>query len=152
MTTIAFRKGMLAADTSQTTSGSMNGYIVKIARSPKGDLAGASGSASFNYAFLRWFENGENTAAQPKPTQDDHYMDRGVIFRQDGRIEIFEPIGKFECMAEYYAFGSGIDYALGAMYCGADAESAVRAAIAHDPNTGGDVLVLTFNGVHAPNE
>ena len=141
MTTIAYRNGILAADTRAIIGGSTMGSINKIAKNFGGSLAGAGGNAGYNYAFIEWFRNGEE-GIPPEAKVTDNALDRGVIFRVDGKIEVYEPDGKFMIKAPYYALGSGMDVALGAMFMGATAEQAVQAAIAHDNGTGGDVLVL----------
>lgn len=141
MTTIAFKNGVLAADTAMRQGGSMLGSVVKIVRRNDGDMAGAAGNANYNGAFIKWFLAGEKDEP-PKATESDRHMDRGVIFRKAGGIDVFEPNGAFRCEAEYYAFGSGMDYALGAMFAGAGAGTAVHAAVKHDPHSGGDVTVL----------
>lgn len=142
MTTIAYRAGVLAADTAMTMGGTTIGEVIKIARRFNGDMAGAAGDAAYNRAFLDWFEGGEEGPA-PEAKSDSDCYDRAVIFRAKGKkIEVFEPRGRFTIVADYYAFGSGKSEALGAMWQGAGAEEAVRAAIDLDPHTGGDVTVL----------
>lgn len=141
MTTIAYRNGVLAADTRMCLGDNLLGTTVKIARNANGDLAGAAGDATYNFAFLKWFTGLESTPP-PEAKQTDNNIDRGVIFRKNGVIEVYEPRGQFQVVAPYYAFGSGRPEALGAMYAGADAETAVRAASAHDAFTGGDVTIL----------
>lgn len=142
MTTIAYRNGILAADARACAGDNIIGNVVKIARNKVGDLAGAAGLASYNFAFLEWFRNAEQ-GEPPKASKDDGNYDRGTIFRVDGRIEVYEPTGK-HClgMTPYYALGSGRPEALGAMFVGADAEMAVKAAAAHDINTGGPITIL----------
>lgn len=141
MTTIAYRDGVIAADTMEVTSNSIIGVATKIARRDDGCLAGAAGDAVYSRAFLQWFEGGEKGNV-PEGFSEDGYIDRGVIFRPNGIIEVYEPRGMFETTAPYYAIGSGRPEALGAMFVGADPEAAVRAAIAHDVHTGGEVIVL----------
>ena len=141
MTTIVYRDGTLAADTRAMIGDNILGSVVKIARNSNGDLAGAAGLASYNYAFLKWFTGMEN-GPPPTASKDDNNFDRGVIFRKNGRIEVFEPTGLFIMTAPYYAFGSGKPEAVGAMFMGATAEQAVEAAIAHDRDTGGEITVL----------
>lgn len=141
MTTIAYKDGVLAADTAMCQGGSMMGSIVKIARRDDGDMAGAAGNANFNALFIKWFLTGE-AGDSPKATESERHMDRGVIFRKAGGIDVFEVNGAFRCEADYFAFGSGMDYALGAMFAGAGAGTAVHAAIKHDPHSGGNVTVL----------
>ena len=141
MTTIAYRNGILASDTGTCCGGSMFGHINKIARRENGDMAGAAGGAAYNYAFIEWFKAGEiGSIPEAMETQDSY--DRGVIFRSSGEIEVYEPRGKFVVTADYYALGSGRAEAIGAMHAGADAEGAVRAAIEHDPHSGGRIVVL----------
>lgn len=141
MTTIAFKDGVLAADTAMCQGGTMIGRVVKIVRRDDGDMAGAAGNANFNALFIAWFLAGENDE-QPKATESERHHDRGVIFRKAGDIDVFEVNGAFRCEADYFAFGSGMDYALGAMFAGAGAGTAVHAAVKHDPHSGGDVTIL----------
>lgn len=141
MTTIAYRNGVLAADTAAHIGNSFYATVKKICRRSDGDMAAASGEASYNAEFCKWFMGGE-AGDPPKAGESERYLDRGAIFRQSGEIEIFEPGGRFVITAPYAAFGCGMDFALGAMFAGADAETAVRAAIQHDPYTAGNVVVL----------
>lgn len=145
MTTIAYRDGVLAADTACVSGGTLLGSIVKIVRRADGAMAGAAGNATFVTTFNRWFVDGE-IAMSPRAEQDEHSFDRGVIFRGGHSLEVFEPRGRFQATAPYFAFGSGKELALGAMFAGADAVTAVRAAIEHDPHTGGDITVLKHEG------
>ncbi len=140
MTTIAYRNGVLAADTSLSTGGCLNGRVTKIAARDN-DLAGVAGSAAFGAAFLKWFTDGE-VGDPPKGESHDDSFDRGVIFRAGGPIEVYEPLGRFDVEADYYAFGSGRSEALGAMFAGADASTGVLAAMQHDANTAGEIMIL----------
>lgn len=138
MTTIVYRDGVLAADTGMCIGGVRVGFICKIARSKAGDLAGAAGAATYNAAFLKWFVAGEQ-GDPPEAKRCDDSLDRGAIFRSDGTIQIFEPDGSFGMRAPYYALGCGRNEAMGAMFMGADAVQAVKAAMASDIGTFGDV-------------
>lgn len=141
MTTIAYRNGVLVADTVMTKGSALIGQVVKIRRNDKGHLAGASGSASYNGEFLKWFESGE-MGEPPEPIEKDDAMDRGLIFRNNGQVELYEPGGMFKVKIDYFAVGSGCDFAIGAMHAGASAEEAVRASCEHDPNTREPITVL----------
>ena len=145
MTTIAYRHGVLAADSCMTVNGCKLGSMVKIRRREDGALAGAAGSAGYAAAFLKWFLAKEGSP--PEAKEVDRYLDKGVIFYPDGRIEVYEPGGPFEVSAPYYAFGSGSSEALGAMFAGADAVTAVQAAIEHCPHTFGEITVLNHDGI-----
>lgn len=141
MTIIAYRDGVLAADTAIVAGDTMlPDCIVKIVKD-RGSLAGAAGSATYNHAFLAWFL-GHELGEPPTPVKDDGLFDIGIIVRPDGTIERHEPGGKFVITPVYYAVGSGEDVALGAFFAGADAEQACAAAIAHDTSCGGKITVL----------
>lgn len=142
MTTIAYRARVLAADTRTGNSGSIGGKIIKIRRRDDGDMAGAAGGAAYNFAFLNWFMAGEE-GPPPTAKETENSLDRGVIFRKDNIIDIYESGGHFQLEAPYYALGSGRPEALGAMHAGASAVGAVAAAAAHDPWTGDEITVLT---------
>lgn len=139
MTTIAYRDGVLAADTMYCRGDSSIVGVVKIAIGADGRKGGACGSATFLSAWLAWI-NGE--ASRPEAAKDADSCDAGLIIWPGGRIEIFEPGGSFSVTSEYFAMGSGRPEALGAMHAGADPEAAVKAAIAHDCHTGGEVTVI----------
>lgn len=143
MTTIAFRDGELASDSGVTVGGSTLAQTTKIARNPRGDLAGCAGTATFMRAFLEWFGRGE-FGDMPVPTKDENTIDRAMVCRQSGEIEIHEIGGYFTIRAPYYAIGSGRCEALGAFFAGSDAKGAIEAARHLDASTFGDILVLRF--------
>jgi hypothetical protein len=142
VTTIAYRDGVLAADTGMTIGGSQFAHMTKIARNKRGDLAGGCGMAPWCCAFLKWFMNGEKGAPPPIEKDGGNDKSKGFIARARGGLVVHESDGTFAPIAPYYAIGSGRGEAIGAMFAGASAELAVRAAIAHDESTFGDVTVL----------
>lgn len=147
MTTIAYRKGtsgigIVAADTGITCAGCSIGEMQKIIRNDKGDVAAVTGNAVWAWAFLEWFRKREQGCSPSIGTVDGHMIAKGAIFRECGRIEVFEDHGIYVVTAPYYSIGSGRDVALGAMFHGASAPEAVRAAIAHDESTWGDITEL----------
>jgi hypothetical protein len=143
MTTIAFHRGQVAADTGLTARGSRLGHVCKLKRNLVGDVAGASGCATWAAAFRKWFATGEQ-GPPPEIKRDPQNNDeaKGVVFRADGTIEVYESPGMHTLEAPFYAIGSGAAEARGAMHVGANAELAVRAAMALDESTYGDVTVL----------
>ena len=141
MTTIAYKDGVLAADSGLCGGGCMVGTVDKIARNSCGDLAGAAGDAAYHAQFIAWFLKAEE-GDPPVAVESEDSFDRGIIFRRTGQIEVFEPRGRFPISAPYYAIGSGRAEALGALHAGASPEQAVLAAIEHDPHSKGPVLVL----------
>lgn len=140
MTTIAYRDGVIAADGASFRGQTRIDGMVKVARGPEGRLGGACGHAGFMTGWLDWIAGRCSAPPEPKMTQDT--ADAGLIVYPDGRIELHEADGVFSIATPYYAMGCGRDQALGAMFTGATAEVAIKAAIAHDAYTGGEVTVL----------
>ena len=143
MTTIAYRDGVLAADT-QTTSGERNdGHDVKIAK--RGCiLAAAAGSSAMCRLFMDWFRSGMKGDAPSMKNGD--FTGWGMLFYERDRIAMLNEAGWETRRAEIYTNGSGGDLALGAMAAGASPPEAVRIAMRYDIHTGGDVTVLRANG------
>lgn len=146
MTTIAYRRGVIAADTGMCIADARTGQTRKIARSTKG-LAGGAGTAAYVFKFLKWFEAGER-GKPPEATSDEHSIDRSMVIRpgKPEVIECYEPEGMFLIDAEYYALGIGRDVALGAFFMQADPLDAVRASMLHNTETWGELQWLTFEG------
>ena len=140
MTTIAYRDGIIAADSRTTWNGGHLGDVTKIAKNGK-ILAGSAGSASQCKLFLDWVLSGM-MGDQPKLVADDYELDAFVAL-PDGKIVFFNGQSSFPLKARFYACGSGYQYALGAMSMGATAEEAVRIAAQHDTKTGGEIQTLT---------
>lgn len=147
MTTVAYRNGMIAADTGTTAAGNTFCHMTKIARNAAGDLAGACGDAVFAQRFLDWFRTGEVGERPPAASnRAEEKYDKAAIFRVNGNWEIYEQSGMFVTRGDYYAMGSGRPEALGAMFMGAGAARSVEAAIALEMGTWGQVETLTHAG------
>lgn len=138
MTTVAWRGGVMAADTMMTFGSTLIDGRIKIARRDDGALIGAAGLCGRSEAFRAWALGGEVGNA---PDMKDS---TGIIVEPDGAVRVFdgEENGSYTIRPPYFAIGSGTDHALGAMFAGASAETAVRAAILHDKSSGGAVTVI----------
>lgn len=143
MTTIAYRDGMLAADTLVTTSTHRDGYITKI-RKRGPFLAGAAGCLPIALRFMDWFSEGLPAGRAPDMSGGDQekWGSSGYIFTPRGLILGFSCQGWTRKRAPFYAMGTGADYCYGAMCMGATAEEAVRAALVHETASGGEITVL----------
>lgn len=141
MTTIVYRNGVLAADTRMVQGTAIIGNVKKIIRRDDGALCGGAGDCAWLQAFHRWFLDAEE--GDPPIIEDNS---KGVIIYSPKKIELFEQNGTVEFKPAFLAFGSGKEFALGAMYAGASAPEAVRAAMQFDPYSGGKVTVLTHDG------
>jgi len=147
MTTIAYRDGILAAD-SRVTYGEDGGARVHTCKKlfrktvTQGKktfdvIIATAGESSPGMVFVDWY--GTN---KPIP---DLFLHLGGDFT----CLVLTPSGLFEydvyCRGEeitedFYAVGSGAKAALAAMHCGKTALEAVRIAARIDPYTGGRIV------------
>ncbi len=141
MTTIAYRDGVLAADTFVTADFAHDGAHVKIAK--RGQvLAAAAGVTSLCQSFLDWFRSGMVGEPPNMGSSDEDAI--GYVFAE-GRVLVFDRLGKSARFADMFAAGSGERYALGAMASGSSPEEAVRIAAKFCRGTGGDITVLSLD-------
>ncbi len=135
MTTVAYRAGIMAADKAVTGSGHV-GTIRKVwRRKSDGALVGGCGTVSLLQRWAAWFVDGER-GNPPSLGTDDDSDTHMLVARPSGEVELWSRHGKASYDAEYFAVGSGADFAMGAMAHGASARQAVAAAAKHDHNTG----------------
>ena len=148
MTVIAYRAGIMASD-SRLTSGDqiIPGGYSKIRRLPDGTLIGGCGEAVAIEAMFEWAV-GDRKTKPPKICKGSDM----IMVSPDGTITQME--GRYPYTVRdnggYYAQGSGGDVALGAMFQGASAVEAVKAAIAHNAACGGEVQMLPLEPVAKP--
>jgi len=151
MTTIAYRDGVLAAD-SQVTYGEDGGARVhtckklfrkKVTQGKKtfDVIIATAGESSPGMVFVDWYGSGK-----PIP-------DLFIHIGGDFTCLVLSPQGLFEydiyCRGEeilddFYAIGSGAKAALAAMHCGKSALESVRIAARIDPYTGGRFVTETL--------
>jgi len=149
MTTIVYRDGILAAD-SRAYSGAQTpiGTKHKIGALSDGTLVAISTTMpGLSERVMQFLEAGlaggyeDNAGPEPDVLRDNFTMllvdPEGQVFYASNSMMLSGPLE-----AECFAIGSGCEYALGAMYAGADAVSAVQAAIKGDPYTGYPVISI----------
>lgn len=139
MTTIAYRAGVVAADSRCENNGWIGGHSIKKVR--KSDIDGCvyaiTGNAADSTKVMEAFVGG-----QPQNDINLGESSRVVKFDPSGEITVYEGNGSFTITCEYTAFGSGSPAALAAMMMGASARKAVEIAAQIDPYTGGEVIVM----------
>lgn len=142
MTTITFRDGVLAGDTKCTSeSGWVRGFLPrKVWKLADGRLCAGSGDYARVFSIVR--------ELQREPTFEIDVGTSAVIYliSANGKhIRIYED-GKhsYEVEGGFWAWGSGMPVALGAMYAGASAREAVRIASLVDPHSGGRVVSVSI--------
>lgn len=145
MTTIAYRDGVMAAD-SQATADWVVYRVSKLVRLPCGGVAGGCGSATECTEALRWLVRGEK-GRRPKlkySTIIVAYGDGRVLIHEGKNWEYLPVMGPA-------AIGSGVQAAMAAMLSfGASPERAVEAAAAVDSGTSGPVSSLTVGPTEKP--
>lgn len=139
MTTIAYRDGVLAADTLNTSGTYRDGYVTKIVKKGR-ILAGASGCGIMTRRFLDWVRAGMPGDAPAMVNGEDKAY--GHIFMPDGTRLTLWPNGWATDRQAFWADGSGWEFAKGAMAMGASAEQAIGIAVQHDTKSGGEIVVL----------
>jgi ATP-dependent protease HslVU (ClpYQ) peptidase subunit len=138
MTTIAYRSGVMAADTRETDDGLILPTCdEKIIQLPNGGLIGAAGASEQCIALMEHSARGLRANIELDDCE-------GLRVQPDGTIEVYE--GKLwrPVKAPFYAIGSGREIALTAMMMKASAKKAVEIACKLDAYTHGPVTTLTL--------
>jgi ATP-dependent HslUV protease subunit HslV len=143
MSTIAYRDGVMAADTGSWHAGVKHDFALKIATGPDGTLYGAVGDAAQCSAVMRWVHEG---CVGPMP-EAERTENRGSSFTvmavpPNGMISLISAYGTEAYPAPYFAIGGGAEVAFGALHAGADAADAIRAAIDHSEYATGFVRLI----------
>jgi len=133
MTTIAYRDGVMACDSSCWVDGVLQHRVQKIHR-VGGGLVGFAGSIAYGLAIVEWLKDGADDDRYPK--EKDGTV---IIVDSRGRISALESESKTVCRIRdrFVAIGSGSAIALGAMAAGATAYEAVKIAGRFDAYTRG---------------
>lgn len=144
MSIIAYRGGVLAADTGAFAGQLRMGKVTKIWRI--GDrLCGSIGSCADDEAFLEWMRGG------PRPENLSESFD-GLLVLRSGLVQIVFPPRAATAVidAPFFAIGCGADVALGAMEIGATAAQAVAAACRINVYCSAPVDILRLDGKSCP--
>lgn len=142
MTVIAYKDGVMAADSEASAGGRRYRVIVpKIARG--NGIAGGTGLASDVAAFCKWFASGE-------PSEKPEYSGTGedemqaLVARPDRTLWRFGAKELPFEVTQPYAIGHPWQFCEGAMCAGLSAEAAVALTIEHFTTVGGKVQVETL--------
>ena len=138
MTVIAYRAGVLAADTLISYNSYTNGSRNKIVRCGDYHVA-LAGEAWLKIVIEQWVEGGADSRKVPKILLKNESKFTSFLMDDFGTLFTFDNGQLLPVDAEYAAIGSGGHMALGAMAHGATAIEAVRAACLHDKSSGGDI-------------
>jgi ATP-dependent HslUV protease subunit HslV len=141
MTVIAYRDGVMAADTLMLIGG-IKQHVRKVLKR-RGYLLGVSGSNCPSDAeMLAWFFQEPGSLSKPNLPRTKFDM---LVVTPDGGIQLWNGGGSFEpILTPFYAVGCGAEVALGAMEMGATAVQAARAAIRWSAGVEGRVTFRTL--------
>ncbi len=145
MTVIVWDGKTLAADKRASNQGTI--FTVTKIRKIRGNLVGAAGDFTSCVTVLKWFEDGADETKYPECQKDKDRWVPLVVITPDKKILRYEggdPV-PYEIEQVYYAYGSGRDYAIGALAMGATAVQAVEAACQWDSGCGNGIDTLEFD-------
>ena len=144
MTVIAYKDGLMAADTQSWHIGIRHAEAVKIVRLPDGSLFGAAGWQPEIERAQNWLANGADPTIRPAKAEEADL--EGILLKPDGSVwTVAHTFDVYRTNATTDAVGSQKEFLYGAMAAGASAEEAVRLAIKCCGNAGGDVQVMRLN-------
>ena len=128
MTTIAYRDGVMAADSAVITGHQTRvARVRKVHRCPDGTLIGGAGAAWAIQAVWAWFDKGEPEDERPEFETEEEELLNLLIVRPDGRVTRMDDTrGEYQVEGEYHALGAGDEGALCAMAAGASAVEAIE--------------------------
>lgn len=143
MTTIAYRDGIMAADSGCWIGDARHGWGEKLVKGKDGTLYGLSGDTAACCEFMGWAESGEGEMPRPVRRDDDRNSFIALAVSPGGPIRLLTAGGweRFPA-APYYAIGASLEVALGALWHGATAVDAIKAALAHGSGAFGEVQVI----------
>ena len=145
MTTIAYKDGVMAADT-QCTSGGSTDATTKIFRLKSGGLFGFAGSAGYGMLVYEWLCLGAKLKHKPKVLDDDDGIE-AIVVSPSGEVSMMDNyLAPISVTSGVTAIGSGGDQAKALMRSGMSASDAVDFIVTNrlDIFTGGEVQTLTL--------
>lgn len=147
MTTIAYDGRYVAAD-SQVCFGACRGAKSVQKIKVRGSVAYAcTGHGALFDPMIVWFEMGAKPEDKPKVSDDKNAC---LLVFSDGKCRAYKSDLPYpEELFGPDAWGSGAEYAIGAMRAGASAEHAVRIAIECDVYSGGPTQVIDLYDLQA---
>jgi len=160
MSTIAYRDGIIAADTLASTNYKTMEGVRKVGRTNK-FLFGLAGRYANIHRVYHWIKEIENECSPHDFYKHSEKLDASgldctvILVEENGIIWTMQDDGNVcQVFSDYEATGSGQEFALGAMHAGASAEDAIKAASKFDAHTGGVVInTVSFSDiVHSPTD
>ena len=126
MTIIAWDGHTLAAD-KQATAGELRTRVTKIMRLKSGEILAMSGELAPGLTVAEWYKNGADPKEWPEFQRTEAWS-RLIVASSSGAFFYEQFPVKIHVEEPFAAWGSGRDFALGAMERGATAIEAVEVA------------------------
>lgn len=136
MTTIAYKDGVIAAD-SQATDVNEVCKVRKLFKC-RDEIVSICGDAIAAMKFVEWRKAGAQEDDKPKFGASDDFL--SLVVTSNGVALWDKRMTPLPIKDRFSALGSGSGIALGAMHMGASAREAIKAAIRWDAFTGGRVI------------
>lgn len=156
MTTIAFRSGILAADSRVTTDSEAGGTRIficqklykKTVKINGGDaeevILATAGESAPGELFVEWFGTGKDVTEMRDTFVLGEADFEVLVLRQSGLYEVDKYCHLSKVLNPFYAVGSGAKAAMGAMHMGADARKAVEIACKIDPYSAPPIYTMSL--------
>lgn len=152
MTTIAYRDGVMAADTLGIYGGGIRSKCKKLCRVKTSDrewIIGLTGNYPDGLMFVDWWGDGQDMSSLPKFQNyrgSEDAPDFSALVLSKGSLDLWtEHFQRDPIFDAFIAFGSGAYAAMGAMYMGATAAEAVAVAAKVDYRTGGEIEAMRLH-------
>jgi ATP-dependent protease HslVU (ClpYQ) peptidase subunit len=141
MTTIVYRDGVMAGDGRSTAAGWIKTENTKkVIRLSTGALLGFAGTLAMLRPIAAALEKGHEPPALAESGS-------AMLVTPDGKVTIYEDSGYFDVSDRpFFALGTGMSAAYGALHMGATAEQAVEIACRLDSESGGVIQVERLRG------
>lgn len=149
MTTIAYRDGILAADSRtsiQTEAGGSRFFkcekLYRVLRGGVLNIVGLAGESASGLVFLDWYQSGDKETPEKLITGEADFT--ALVLNRSGLFEFDKWCRGEKILGRFYAVGSGAKAALGALHMGANARTAVRIACKVDPYSAGPIVTMSI--------
>lgn len=150
MTALAYKDGIMAADTQVKAGNQLTGHTSKLIKTAYGSLVGAAGLLDLAQLAMRMARDNtldiwlDGTMLRPLElyTKADDDIEL-IVVKPDGVVVHIDGRGlPIIYDAPWHAEGSACRFLMGAMAAGADAQTAVELACEWDVTCGGEVQTL----------
>ena len=157
MTTIAYRDGIMAADSRTTVDSEAGGsrhfrceklYAVKGKTGHAVAIVGLAGESAPGLVFLDWYRSGAKTGDARLLDGEADFT--ALVLTRKGLFEYDKWCRGERVQERFYAIGSGAKAALGAMHMGADARKAVMVACRVDPFSAPPIVTMAIGKAPVP--